>query len=94
IFALGVSEGILTRYQTLSKKHLKVSFTVTDPNGRGHRDENLAWFRIMNIPQDMNSNNWMSEYESWSDSYLQVHELTHGSIHQLWIKFTVAIDFR
>ncbi|KAH7881927.1 hypothetical protein F5I97DRAFT_1817956 [Phlebopus sp. FC_14] len=49
MFALDASEGILTRYQTLSKEHQKVSSAVTDPNGRGHRDETLAWFWTMDI---------------------------------------------
>ena len=61
--ALDVDDGILDRYKPLDKDHLKISTAVADPNARGHRHENLAWFWTMDIPKDTNENDWMSKCE-------------------------------
>lgn len=59
--ALGAEPTILDHYQTLDKKDLIVSTTVSDPNARGHWYDSLAWFWTMDIPKDTNTNDWMSE---------------------------------
>ena len=61
--ALDADEGILDRYKHLDKDHLRISTVVADPNARGHRHENMAWFWMMDIPKDTNANDWMSECE-------------------------------
>ena len=42
--ALDAHDGILDCYKPLDKDHLKISTVVADPNARGHRHENMAWF--------------------------------------------------
>ena len=59
--SLDADDGILDRYKPLDKDHLKISTAVADPNARGHRHENMAWFWTMDIPKDTNENDWMSE---------------------------------
>ena len=59
--ALGVGPAILNRYQILQDTDLRVSTAVSDPNARGHQYDRLAWFWTMDIPQDTDTSDWMSE---------------------------------
>ena len=61
MIVLGASQEILSRYQELCEKELRVSTAIADPNARGHRDDTLAWFCTMDVPRDTAMNNWMSE---------------------------------
>jgi len=61
MIVLGASQEILSRYQELCEKDLRVSTAIADPNARGHRDDTLAWFWTMDVPRDTAMNNWMSE---------------------------------
>ncbi|KAI5998544.1 hypothetical protein F5J12DRAFT_784882 [Pisolithus orientalis] len=38
------------------------SMAVSDPNARGHRDDTLPWIWTMDVPRDMATNDWMSEF--------------------------------
>src|SRR5467141_134005 len=69
MIALGAADDILCRYQELSPADLKVSSAITDPNGRGHRNDGLAWFWSMDVPRDTAVNNWMSECKQLLNDY-------------------------
>ncbi|KIJ65269.1 hypothetical protein HYDPIDRAFT_51228, partial [Hydnomerulius pinastri MD-312] len=62
MITLGADEDLLTQYKVLNKQDLKVTMAVTDPNAQGHRDDSLAWFWTMDIKQDSDMNDWMSEF--------------------------------
>ncbi|KAI6006503.1 hypothetical protein F5J12DRAFT_782792 [Pisolithus orientalis] len=38
------------------------SMALSDPNARGHRDDTLPWIWTMDVPRDMATNDWMSEF--------------------------------
>ena len=59
--ALGAGPAILNWYQILQDTDLRVSTAVSDPNARGHWYNHLAWFWTMDIPQDTDTSDWMSE---------------------------------
>ncbi|KAL4065095.1 hypothetical protein J3A83DRAFT_4190533 [Scleroderma citrinum] len=63
----GARPDILDQYKELNRSDLKVSTAVTDLNARGHRDDTLAWFWTMDVPQDTAASDWMSEfyYVNW-----------------------------
>ncbi|KAL4068931.1 hypothetical protein V8B97DRAFT_2024587 [Scleroderma yunnanense] len=58
---LGVDAAILDQYQELEHHDMWISTTVVDPNVYRHHHEHLAWIWTMDIPKDMNTNDWMSE---------------------------------
>ncbi|KAL4067125.1 hypothetical protein V8B97DRAFT_2025227 [Scleroderma yunnanense] len=62
MMVLGARPDILDQYKELNRSDLKVSTAVTDPNARGHRDNTLAWFWTMDMPQDTAASDWMSEF--------------------------------
>ncbi|KAG9309014.1 hypothetical protein JVU11DRAFT_11130 [Chiua virens] len=62
MLSLGVDQNILNRYRELEDKDLQVTTNVLQPNGSGHREENLAWFWSMDIPRDTDGDHWMSEF--------------------------------
>ena len=59
--ALGADSDTLGRYKELGAADLRVTTSVLNPNGSGHRNDNLAWFWSMDIPKDMDEDNWMSD---------------------------------
>ena len=61
MISLGADDLLLNRYQPLLEGDLKVSTAAAAPNSRGHHDERLAWFWSMDVPQDTEANDWMSE---------------------------------
>ena len=61
LVSLRADEDTLTKYQELMDADLKVTTSVLNPNGSGHRNENLAWFWSMDIPRDTQADDWMSE---------------------------------
>ena len=54
--ALGANADILIQYQELHASDLSVTTAISDPNARGHRDDRLAWFWIMDVPHDTDRN--------------------------------------
>ncbi|KAI6154969.1 hypothetical protein BKA82DRAFT_4010664 [Pisolithus tinctorius] len=62
LIALGAGEDILGKYQELNRADLTVSATIADPNARGHRDDTLAWFWTVDLPQDSAMNDRMLEF--------------------------------
>ena len=59
--ALNAGSKMLERYKVLKREDMKVSAAIADPNGRGHRNDTLAWFWTMDVPRDMEVNDWMLE---------------------------------
>ncbi|KAI6002337.1 hypothetical protein F5J12DRAFT_784055 [Pisolithus orientalis] len=49
------------------------SMAVSDPNARGHRDNTLPWIWTMDVPRDMATNDWMSEF--YRVNWLQMRAL-------------------
>lgn len=58
---LGAEPNQLSRYKPLTPGDLKASSAIADPNSRGQRNSNLAWFWSMDIPGDTRVDHWMSE---------------------------------
>ena len=61
LVSLRADEDTLSKYRELMDADLKVTTSVLNPNGSGHRNENLAWFWSMDIPRDTQADDWMSE---------------------------------
>ncbi|KAF8548652.1 hypothetical protein OG21DRAFT_1526358 [Imleria badia] len=65
---LGADQATLSRYQGLREEDLKVTSTATAANARGNRNQGIAWFWSMDVPRDMERDDWMSEY-SWKTGH-------------------------
>ncbi|KAI5997776.1 hypothetical protein F5J12DRAFT_785008 [Pisolithus orientalis] len=59
---LGAGLDILEQYKELNDSNLTISMAVSDPNARGHRDNTLPWIWTMDVPRDMATNDWISEF--------------------------------
>ncbi|KIK72699.1 hypothetical protein PAXRUDRAFT_57001, partial [Paxillus rubicundulus Ve08.2h10] len=59
--ALEADEVLMERYKPLVDQDLKVTTTISNPNGSVHCMEILAWFWTMDIPRDAQESDWMSE---------------------------------
>ncbi|KAI6139402.1 hypothetical protein BKA82DRAFT_4020163 [Pisolithus tinctorius] len=59
---LGARPDILEQYKELNDSNLTIGVAVSDPNARGHRDDTLPWIWTMDVPRDMATNDWMSEF--------------------------------
>ena len=68
---LGADQELLGKYQVLLDGDLKVTTAVSNPNGSGSRNANLAWFWTMDISRDAKEDNWMSECKL-SSPYLKL----------------------
>ncbi|KIK72848.1 hypothetical protein PAXRUDRAFT_179802 [Paxillus rubicundulus Ve08.2h10] len=60
--SLEADEILLERYKPLFDQDLKVTTTISNPNGSIHCMENLTWFWTMDIPRDAQESDWMSEF--------------------------------
>jgi len=58
---LGMSDKELDRYRRLQKEHLDVTTTRIDPSLRGQRDTSLAWFWTMDVKNDTDHADSMTE---------------------------------
>ena len=54
---LGADQELLGKYQALLDGDLKVTTAVSNPNGSGSRNANLAWFWTMDILCDAKEDN-------------------------------------
>ncbi|KAI6000355.1 hypothetical protein F5J12DRAFT_784372 [Pisolithus orientalis] len=70
---LGAGPDILEQYKELNDSNLTISMAVSDPNARGHRDDTLPWIWTMDVPRDMATNDWMSEF--YRVNWLQMRAL-------------------
>ncbi|KAI6032725.1 hypothetical protein F5J12DRAFT_779172 [Pisolithus orientalis] len=70
---LGARLDILEQYKELNDSDLTISMAVSDPNARGHRDNTLPWIWTMDVPRDMATNDWMSEF--YRVNWLQMRAL-------------------
>lgn len=66
--SFSANDNILKRYKPLADTGLKVSIAVSNPNGRMHQKESLAWFWTMDIPRNMEGNYWISECKQFNAS--------------------------
>lgn len=65
MIALGANAEDLQRYIDLKADDLKASTAIVDPNGRGHRDDTLAWFFKMDLEIDVSRDRYMKECMSF-----------------------------
>ena len=59
--ALRADKQVLDQYQELHASDLSVTTAILDPNAWGHRDDTLPWFWTMDVPQNTDRYDWMSE---------------------------------
>ncbi|KIN94246.1 hypothetical protein M404DRAFT_35256 [Pisolithus tinctorius Marx 270] len=59
---LGASAETLTRYQQLQTTDLTITTAVINQNAHAHWASNLPWFWSIDVPTDMESITWMSEF--------------------------------
>lgn len=70
---LAAPPEVLDRYQLLIPSHLKVSTAIAEPNARGQRNMQLAWFWSMDVQADTDTDSWMEECKTDSESVVALH---------------------
>ncbi|KAI6017514.1 hypothetical protein EDC04DRAFT_2608003 [Pisolithus marmoratus] len=60
--ALGAGSKILSCYQEWQKSHLTINTAAFQQNELCHCQDHLPWFWSIDIPKDMESRSWMSEF--------------------------------
>ncbi|KAI6142381.1 hypothetical protein BKA82DRAFT_3985151 [Pisolithus tinctorius] len=76
---LGVSAKTLTHYQQLQTSDLTVTTAIINQNAHAHQASNLPWFWSIDIPTDMESITWMSEFY-WT------HWLQAKAVQDHWLE--------
>ncbi|KIN94167.1 hypothetical protein M404DRAFT_35316 [Pisolithus tinctorius Marx 270] len=74
---LGASAETLTRYQQLQTTDLTITTAIINQNAHAHRASNLPWFWSIDVPTDMESITWMSEF-------YQTHWLRAKAVQDHW----------
>ncbi|KAG1871356.1 hypothetical protein DFJ58DRAFT_713869 [Suillus subalutaceus] len=76
---LGADIGLLER------EDLKVSTAVADPNARGQRNNQLAWFWSMDVEGDSDSSDWLNEF-------YRVHWLRTKALRDRWVEELLLVQ--
>ncbi|KIN94587.1 hypothetical protein M404DRAFT_34874 [Pisolithus tinctorius Marx 270] len=77
--ALGVSAETLTHYQQLETSDLTVSTATITQNAHAHQVSHLPWFWSVDVPTDMKSITWMSEF-------YRTHWLRAKAVRDHWLE--------
>ncbi|KIK20419.1 hypothetical protein PISMIDRAFT_105826 [Pisolithus microcarpus 441] len=77
MIALHADAKILSRYQELTRSHLTINTAIFQQNAHLHRGDHLPWFWSIDIPKDMESKSWMSEF-------YRIHWLRAKAVQDRW----------
>ncbi|EDR02998.1 uncharacterized protein LACBIDRAFT_307818 [Laccaria bicolor S238N-H82] len=95
LFELGASAEILNKYKPIQKKDTHTLPNISQPNGQGHRNENIPWFWGMNIHGDSIESFHMEELycvnylwaKARQDRWLEEFKLVPWEMHWTMLYF-------
>ena len=84
---LGASDELLSRYQEIQKRDLKMSRDVVEENRVGQRSSELPWFWRLDRKWDEDRGEFLKECECYCATYINIFEELFAPVYRVnWLR--------